>query len=196
MAWSRQCFCELKRYDEAFAAYDKALALKPDLAEALAWSRQCLQRLKRYDEAFAAYDKALALKPDLVGAEGYRLHAKMHLCDWNNFDAECAHLISSVRNGNANTQPFDFSLSLHLLKTNCDALSCGSRIKILRLKSRFGKASDTITTEFVLLMFPLTFVNMQSLILWRGCLSATTNLVLKLRQYQLDLMIIQKCVSV
>ena len=27
-------FAELKRYDEAFAAYDKALALKPDLAEA------------------------------------------------------------------------------------------------------------------------------------------------------------------
>ena len=27
-------FSELKRYDEAFAAYDKALALKPDLAEA------------------------------------------------------------------------------------------------------------------------------------------------------------------
>ena len=25
---------ELKRYDEAFAAYDKALTLKPDLAEA------------------------------------------------------------------------------------------------------------------------------------------------------------------
>ena len=24
-------FCELKRYDEAFAAYDRALALKPDL---------------------------------------------------------------------------------------------------------------------------------------------------------------------
>ena len=27
-------FSRLKRYDEAFAAYDKALALKPDLAEA------------------------------------------------------------------------------------------------------------------------------------------------------------------
>ena len=27
-------FADLKRYDDAFAAYDKALALKPDLAEA------------------------------------------------------------------------------------------------------------------------------------------------------------------
>jgi protein O-GlcNAc transferase len=96
----------LKRYDEAFAAYDKALALKPDLAEAWLGRGDVFFELKRHDEAFAAYDKALAIKPDLVGAEGARLHSKMHLCDWSNFDAECEHLISSVRNGNVNTSPF------------------------------------------------------------------------------------------
>ena len=37
-------FKDLKRYDEAFAAYDKALAIKPDLAERMAWSWQCVQR--------------------------------------------------------------------------------------------------------------------------------------------------------
>ena len=52
-----------------------------------------LQDLKRYDEAFAAYDKALALKPDLVSTEGARLHTKMLICDWANFDIECAHII-------------------------------------------------------------------------------------------------------
>jgi protein O-GlcNAc transferase len=62
--------------------------------------------LKRHDEAFAAFDKALAFKPDLVGAEGARLYSKIQLCDWSNFDAECEHLISSVRNGNVNTSPF------------------------------------------------------------------------------------------
>src|ERR1039457_5701974 len=97
-----------KRYDESFAAYDKALSLKPDLADAWLGRGNVFRELKRYDEAFAAYDKALALKPDLVGVEGSRLHAKMHLCDWNNFDAECTHLIASVRNGNANTLPFSF----------------------------------------------------------------------------------------
>ena len=59
---------ELKRYDEAFAAYDKALALKPDLAEAWLGRGNVFTELKRYDEAFAAYDKALALKPDLAEA--------------------------------------------------------------------------------------------------------------------------------
>ena len=100
-------FNELKRYDEAFAAYDKALALKPDLAEAWVGRGNVFNELKRYDEAFAAYDKALALKPDLTYAEGARLHSKMQLCDWSNFDAESAHLISSVRSG---TQAPPFSL--------------------------------------------------------------------------------------
>ena len=100
-------FNELKRYDEAFAVYDKALSLKPDLADAWLGRGNVFSELKRYDEAFAAYDKALALKPDLTYAEGARLHSKMQLCDWSNFDAESAHLISSVRSG---TPTIPFSL--------------------------------------------------------------------------------------
>ena len=61
-------FYALKRYDEAFAAYDKTLALKPDLAEAWLGRGNVFFELKRHDEAFAAYDKALAMKPDLESA--------------------------------------------------------------------------------------------------------------------------------
>ena len=52
---------------------------------------------KRFVEAIGAYDKALTLEPDHEYAETSRLHAKMHLCNWQNFDAECAHLILSVK---------------------------------------------------------------------------------------------------
>ena len=52
----------LKRYDDAFAAYDKALALKPDLPEAWLGRGNVLCDLKRHDDAVAAYDKALALQ--------------------------------------------------------------------------------------------------------------------------------------
>ena len=99
-------FSDLKRYDEAFAAYDKALPLKPDLAEAWLGRGNVFSGLKRYDEAFAAYDTAFSLNPELTAAEGSRLYAKMHRCDWNNFDAECEHLISSINNGKLNTSPF------------------------------------------------------------------------------------------
>jgi len=52
------------RHEEALAAFDKALALKPD--NAFAWNNRgsTLRNLGRYEEALAAFDKALALKPD------------------------------------------------------------------------------------------------------------------------------------
>ena len=112
---------DLKRLDEALASYDKAIALKPDYAEAYNNRGNALKDLKRLDEALVSYDKALSLEPDLVGAEGARLHAKMHLCDWINFDTECAHLISSVKNRKANTPPFVF---LGISSSPDDQLQC------------------------------------------------------------------------
>ena len=101
-------FRDLKRLGEALASYDKAIALKPDFAEAYSNRGNALRKLKRLDEAVAAYDMALSLAPDLVGTEGAHLHTKMHLCNWTNFDTECAHLISSVKIKKANTSPFEF----------------------------------------------------------------------------------------
>ena len=65
MAWLGSAFNELKRHDEAFAAYDKALAIKPYLAEAsacavampLAISNVLMTR-------FLAYHKAPEDKPE------------------------------------------------------------------------------------------------------------------------------------
>ncbi|WP_243903063.1 tetratricopeptide repeat-containing S1 family peptidase [Aetokthonos hydrillicola] len=57
-----------QRYEEAIAAYDKAIAIKPDYA--YAWNNRgnALGELKRYEEAIAAYDKAIAIKPDYADA--------------------------------------------------------------------------------------------------------------------------------
>jgi protein O-GlcNAc transferase len=50
------------------AAYDQALAIKPNLAAAWSGRGNVCSDLKRHDEAFAAYDEALALEPDLAEA--------------------------------------------------------------------------------------------------------------------------------
>jgi len=100
---------ELGRLDEAVASYNEAIALKPDLAAAYGNRGYALKELKRLDEALASYDKALSLDPDSAGLEGMRLHIKMHICDWTGFDAECAHLTSSVKDMKANTQPWVFT---------------------------------------------------------------------------------------
>ena len=111
----------LRRAEEALASYQQAIALKPDYAEAYRNRGNVFSALKRYDEAFAAYDKVLALKPNLPGAEGHRLYAKMHLCDWTDLDAESAHLIASLRAGHANTQPF---ILLAVPSSAADQLRC------------------------------------------------------------------------
>ncbi|SHK35404.1 Predicted O-linked N-acetylglucosamine transferase, SPINDLY family [Bradyrhizobium lablabi] len=98
----------LRRSEQALASYAKAIDLQPDYAEAHRNCGNVFSKLRRHDEAFAAYDKVFALRPDLMGAEGHRLYAKMHFCDWSNWEAECAHLVASVRSGLVNTQPFIF----------------------------------------------------------------------------------------
>jgi protein O-GlcNAc transferase len=101
-------FFDLKRYDEALAAHDKTLSLEPGSAKAWVGRGNIFADLKRYDDAFAAYDAALSLDPDLPALEGERLHCRMHLCDWSNFETECDHLVRSIRNGKENTSPFAF----------------------------------------------------------------------------------------
>src|SRR5262249_31035201 len=99
-------FHELGRHDDALAAFGKALAIKPDLETAWLGRGNVLYDLKRYDESLAAYGEALSIAPDLEGVEGSRLHAKMHLCNWEQLDQDIDHLTSSVRAGKANCPPF------------------------------------------------------------------------------------------
>jgi len=87
-----------RRFNEALDGIDRALT-NLNKGEFHYNRGNILFELKRFAEAFAAYDKALSLEPALVEARGMRLHAKMQLCDWENFDAERRDLISSVQSG-------------------------------------------------------------------------------------------------
>ena len=59
---------ELERFDDALASYDRALAIKPDYADAFNNRGIALADLKRFDDALASYDSALAIKPDYAEA--------------------------------------------------------------------------------------------------------------------------------
>jgi protein O-GlcNAc transferase len=112
---------DLKSLDQALISYDEAISLKVDYAEAYYNRGNALIDLKRFDEAFLSYDKAVSVKPELFGAEGTRLLAKLRLCDWTDFDNDCAHLVSSVKNGKPNTGPFAF---LAISSSADDQLRC------------------------------------------------------------------------
>ena len=57
---------DLKRFDDALSAYDRAISLAPDLADAWLGRGKVLSQLARHADAQSAYTKALELKPDLT----------------------------------------------------------------------------------------------------------------------------------
>ena len=65
-------FQQLRRFEEALASYDKALALKSDLADAHNNRGIALAGLHRLDEALISYGRAIALKPDYAQAYNNR----------------------------------------------------------------------------------------------------------------------------
>jgi len=88
---------ELKQFDAAVASFDKAIALKPDFAQAYSNRGNTLQELKQFDAALVSYDKAIELKPDTDYLLGIRLHIKMHLCDWQNFERNVSELSLKIQ---------------------------------------------------------------------------------------------------
>ena len=75
-------FAARKQFADAFAAFHRALQVQADRARAHTGLAHLHLVEFRYDQAFVAYDNAFALEPDLPDAQGVRLHAKLHLCDW------------------------------------------------------------------------------------------------------------------
>jgi protein O-GlcNAc transferase len=69
----------LKRYEEALTSYDRAIAIKPDYAEAYYNRGNALQELKRLEEALASYDRAIEIKPDYAEAYSNRGNALKEL---------------------------------------------------------------------------------------------------------------------
>ena len=57
-------WCEAEQYEEAIAAFDKAIELDANYCKAWNNRGNALCGMKRYAEALASYDKAVALQPD------------------------------------------------------------------------------------------------------------------------------------
>src|SRR5262249_44224752 len=97
---------DLKHHDAALASYHTAIGLKPQYAEAHNNRGFLLRDMRRFDDAVAGFARALALKPDLDYLVGTYLHAKMHVCDWRDFDRDCAHVLAATDEGRAAALPF------------------------------------------------------------------------------------------
>ncbi|HMI97151.1 MAG TPA: tetratricopeptide repeat protein [Micropepsaceae bacterium] len=94
------------RGPEALAAYEQALTLSPDFAAARQAHGSVSFGMGDYETAFLDYDAAFRLEPDRDYLEGYRLHAKMHICDWMALSEEMTRLVAHVREGKPAAEPF------------------------------------------------------------------------------------------
>ena len=63
---------KLRRFEEALASHDAALAIEHDHVKALTDRGVTLHDLKRFDEASASYDRAMALRPDHADAHFFK----------------------------------------------------------------------------------------------------------------------------
>jgi tetratricopeptide (TPR) repeat protein len=95
---------ELKKLEASVASYDNAINLKSDFVEAYYNRGIALQELNQLDLAVSSYDKAINLKPEYDYLFGMRQHAKMHLCDWRDFEHNVLELSFKINN-NARVSP-------------------------------------------------------------------------------------------
>lgn len=119
---------ELRRSDEAIANYQKAIALQPTFAAAYNNLGNIHFHTGSYQQAVAFYDKGLCLDPGDSEARSVRFLAKMHLCDWSNFENEQADFVSYVKSGSA-TSPF---IALTVSSSPEDNLLCASKFSEVR----------------------------------------------------------------
>ena len=87
-------FQDLNRQQEALASYDRAVALRPDFAEALSNRGNVLQALERYAEAVTSYDAAVELRPEFAQALSNRGSALLKL---NRYDDALASFDRAIR---------------------------------------------------------------------------------------------------
>jgi len=99
---------DLRRMNDAMTSYIQALQINPNLQDALYSIGNLLIEQKRYDEAIPPLSKLLSQQPDYPYALGALFSAKLHGCDWTDYEKFAEVIASRVRAGLQADVPFSF----------------------------------------------------------------------------------------
>ena len=89
----------LGRFEEALTFYDTVIEKDPGFFGVHLNRATTLNDLRRPEAALESFDNALEVNPGQAFLRGARLHTKMYICDWTNFESELAELIAAVERG-------------------------------------------------------------------------------------------------
>ena len=122
--------------EDAILAYDRAIRLKPDLAEAYTNRGNVKVRLERHDDAIADYDEAIRLKPDDDKTYSNRGVSKTELGRYD--DAMADHDEGIRRNPNNAMAYNNRGITKTVLRLYDDAIA--DHDEAIRLKPDFAEA--------------------------------------------------------
>lgn len=91
---------------QALAFYERALALNPASADVLAHRGAALHDLHRLPEAIDSWQQALSRDPRIEHLPGLLLHARLRVCDWQQWEAQRAGLMARFGRGEPVCGPF------------------------------------------------------------------------------------------
>ena len=104
-----ELFKELKQWPAALLSYERAIAIDPAYAEAYYGRGETQRILEQYAAAAASLGRALELKPEMKCLFGNSLYVRMHLCDWQDFDANLTELSARIERREPACLPHPFS---------------------------------------------------------------------------------------
>jgi tetratricopeptide (TPR) repeat protein len=119
----------LNRYEEALAAYEQALRLDPNDADAYNNKGNALTGLNRYEEALAAYEQALRLDPNYTYAYNNKGYALYGLKRYE--EALAAYDQAIFLNPNYTEAYNNKGIALYTLKRNEEALQAYKKARQL-----------------------------------------------------------------
>jgi predicted O-linked N-acetylglucosamine transferase (SPINDLY family) len=99
---------DLGRQKDALLTIEDALKIAPEDQKLLGNKGYLLSEFKLHAHAAATFRRVLDINPDYEYAEGLHAYARLHACDWTDFDANRTRIIEGVRSGRRVCNPLAF----------------------------------------------------------------------------------------
>lgn len=87
------------RHKDALERFNKILSIDPNHVSALGNAGIILTEFKQSKQAIAMFERLIKINPEFNYALGLLFYERMHICDWDNYDALKNEIVDGIRAG-------------------------------------------------------------------------------------------------